>query len=149
MNNYEEIINLPHHESSTHQRMSLINRATQFAPFAALNGYEEEIQETARITKQKINIDSGLREIINNKLNIINQNIKFHPAITITYFVKDSSKEGGVYQTATYNIKKIDTYHQLITCTNNTKINFADILNITSDELSLNEELPIDYSSLN
>ena len=52
--NYEDIINLPHYEPKYHPRMSKHNRAAQFAPFAALTGYEEQVKETARLTEKKI-----------------------------------------------------------------------------------------------
>ena len=45
---YGDIIDLPHHQSSVHPHMSLYDRAAQFAPFAALTGYEDVIRETAR-----------------------------------------------------------------------------------------------------
>ena len=66
--NYEDIINLPHYEPKNHPRMSSYNRATQFAPFSALTGYEEQVKETARLTEKKIEIDDGLKEILGNKL---------------------------------------------------------------------------------
>ncbi len=53
MNKYKDIINLPHHVSKNHPRMSLNNRSAQFAPFSALTGYSEKIKETARITDKK------------------------------------------------------------------------------------------------
>ena len=48
MENYEDIIHLPHHVSKRHPQMSMWNRAAQFAPFAALADYEDAIQESAR-----------------------------------------------------------------------------------------------------
>ena len=48
MGNYDDIINLPHHVSKRHPQMSMWNRAAQFAPFAALTGYEESIHESAK-----------------------------------------------------------------------------------------------------
>jgi hypothetical protein len=48
MDNYDDIINLPHYEPKHHPRMSMWNRAAQFAPFAALTGYEDAIKDTAQ-----------------------------------------------------------------------------------------------------
>ena len=45
---YDDIINLPHHVSKRHPQMSMWNRAAQFAPFAALTGYEDAIKDTAQ-----------------------------------------------------------------------------------------------------
>ena len=56
MENYEDIINLPHHVSEKHPRLSVEQRAAQFAPFAALTGYEERVKETARLTENRIDI---------------------------------------------------------------------------------------------
>ena len=56
MNKYEDIINMPHHISKKHPRLSMEQRAAQFAPFAALTGYEEQVMETARVTENRIDI---------------------------------------------------------------------------------------------
>ncbi len=62
MQNYDDIINLPHHVSKTHPRLSMEQRAAQFAPFAALTGYEDEVEETVRITEDKIEIRRRRKE---------------------------------------------------------------------------------------
>ena len=54
---YDDIINLPHHVSKRHPQMPLLNRAAQFAPFAALTGYQESIEETARLVEEKIELE--------------------------------------------------------------------------------------------
>lgn len=56
MGKYDDIINLPHYELRYHTRMSMYSRAAQFAPFAALTGYDEQIKETARITRDRIEL---------------------------------------------------------------------------------------------
>ena len=53
---YEDIINLPHHESKKHPKLSREQRAAQFAPFAALTGYGDAVNEVARYTETKINL---------------------------------------------------------------------------------------------
>ena len=64
-NDYDDIINLPHHVSSTRPQMSMIDRAAQFSPFAALTGYDAAIKETGRLTDEKIELDEeALREIL-------------------------------------------------------------------------------------
>ena len=50
---YEDIINLPHHVSDRHPRMSMEDRAAQFAPFAALTGHADAIRQTARSVAKK------------------------------------------------------------------------------------------------
>lgn len=133
--NYEDIINLPHYEPKNHPRMSNYNRAAQFAPFAALTGYEEQVKEAARLTDKKVEIDEGLRNLINSKLQIIDRNIKSRPEVTITYFVKDKKKNGGCYITTTDNVKKVDSIEKIIVLSDNTKIAMKDILTITGEIL--------------
>ena len=77
MKKYEDIIYLEHHVSEKHPQMSRQSRAAQFAPFAALTGYDSAIKETARLTDKRIEIDDGLKTILNSKLQIILQNIKY------------------------------------------------------------------------
>lgn len=111
--------------------MSLNNRSAQFAPFSALTGYSEKIKETARITDKKIELDEGLKTVINNRLQIIKENIKSVPQVTITYFIKDQRKSGGSYKTVITNIKKIDEVNKIFILTNNEKIQIDDIINIS------------------
>ena len=60
---YEDIINLPHPVSKKHPRMSLLNRAAQFAPFAALTGHEAAIKETERLAEEQIALEErGIQE---------------------------------------------------------------------------------------
>ena len=96
IHNYDDIINMPRHISSKHPQMKIIDRAAQFAPFAALTGHKESIDEASRIT------DS------NNKLNYILLNLDKLFEIKITYFQADLKKSGGKYITILANIKKID-----------------------------------------
>lgn len=133
MNNYEDIINLPHHISSKRPQMSKEQRASQFAPFSALTGYEDAIKETARLTNRKIDVDDGLREILNNKLNIIEENIKNKPEVSITYFIPDKKKDGGEYTTISGIVRRIDEVNNLIIMEDKSKIDMNDILNITCE----------------
>ena len=133
MNKYKDIINLPHHVSKNHPRMSLNNRSAQFAPFSALTGYAEKIKETARITAEKIELDEGLKFILNSKLHIIKENIKLKPQITITYFIKDKRKSGGSYKTIITIIKKIDEINKILNLANNEKIPIDNIIDLKSD----------------
>ena len=131
MNNYEDIINMPHHVSTKHPQMSLENRAAQFAPFAALTGYDDVIKETSRLTDMKLELSEEMKDIINDKLNFLNEKIKSKPIATITYFIKDKVKEGGSYITVTSNIKQIDLVNKYIILTNKKKISINDIIGIS------------------
>ena len=130
MNKYYDIINLPHHVSNTRKPMTLHNRAAQFAPFAALKGYDSAIKEEARITSKKIELDEELKTIINENIKLINNNIKEKPKVMITYFIPDNKKTGGSYETIICNVKKIDNVNKFIVLTDNKKIDFDNLLNI-------------------
>ena len=95
MEKYDDIINLPHHVSKKHPQMSLHDRAAQFAPFAALTGYDEEVKEVSRITGQFHPLESKKKEEINQKLCILQEIQYEHPLISICYFVPDKRKAGG------------------------------------------------------
>lgn len=130
---YDDIINLPHHISKKHPQMSLYARSAQFAPFAALTGYEEEVKETARETNERIDIEDELKSILDGKLQIILEQIKNHPEISITYFIADSKKHGGEYVTVTGLVKKVDLYNQYIYLIDNTEIPINEIIDISGD----------------
>ena len=131
--NYEDIINLPHHTSKKYPRMSLEVRSAQFAPFAALTGYDEVLIETARLTNERIEIDETIKVIIDSKLQIIKEHIKEMPLITFMYFVPDSKKDGGKYVTITGNVKKIDEYRNVFVLDNKMEIPIDEIIDINGD----------------
>ncbi len=131
MNKYQSIIDLEHHTSTIHPRMPISTRVAIFAPFAALTGYEDAINETGRITEQKRNISDENRQIINERLRYIKDNIHKNYQISITYFIEDPTKEGGRYQTINNYIKKIDEYNQLVVLGNNQKIFLSEIISLS------------------
>ena len=112
---YDDIIHLPHHQSQVHPRMSLSDRAAQFSPFAALTGYDDAVQETARLTESRIELDENARVLLDERLRLLQINLKEHPFVTFTYFIPDSRKEGGSYFLAAGVIKKLDLLHRTIT----------------------------------
>lgn len=105
-NKYDDIINLPHHKSITHSHMSMIDRAAQFSPFAALPCYGDAVKETARITDAKIELDESEKALINEKLLMIAEHLDNKPLVSITYFNPDTKKKGGEYLTITGTVKK-------------------------------------------
>ena len=135
-NKYDDIINMPHHVSSKHPQMSLYARSAQFAPFAAFTGYEDAINETARETNEKIEIDEELKIILDSKLQILTDRIKQKSEILFTYFVKDQKKKGGKYITITGIVKKIDMYEGCIYLMDNTIIPLNDIIDISGEIFS-------------
>ena len=129
MNDYEDIINLPHHISQKHPQMSLEARSAQFAPFAALTGYEEVVKETERITVEKIELDEEEKSILNEQIQYILSNIDKKIKVCIKYFVLDIKKDGGQYIIIKGIVSKIDKYKQIIVV-NNIEINIKDIIKI-------------------
>jgi len=127
---YDDIINLPHHQSKERAHMSLHDRAAQFAPFAALTGYEEAIEETARLTDEKIALDETAIEKINEKLYEISQHLSEKRSVSITYFRPDTLKKGGAYLTDVGTIKRIDEIEKLILMDSGMKIKLEQIVGI-------------------
>ena len=131
MNPYEDIINLPHPTSTKHPRMSMINRAAQFSPFAAISGYDAAIQETARLTDQRILLDDHTKAALDEKLRLLVEAINEQPEAAITYFLSDKKKTGGEYITIAGRVKRIDNIGREIVMTDRQIIPIDDILNIT------------------
>ncbi|MDD3746936.1 MAG: hypothetical protein PHD70_10750 [Anaerostipes sp.] len=127
---YEDIIDLPHHVSKKHPQMSRKNRAAQFAPFAALTGYEDAILETGRLTDKKIELDEDARELLDIKLQMISSHLEEKRQIKITYFKEDERKDGGAYVTVEGFIKKISTIKRDIFLQDRTKIRMDDIIEL-------------------
>ena len=136
---YDDIINLPHHVSKKHPQMSLYARSAQFAPFAALTGYEEAIKEIARETSARIEIDEEMKSVLDSKLQILLEKISIKPELSITYFIPYSSKDGGQYVTTEGIIKKIDMYNQYIYLEDSTEIPINEIIDISGDVFKLFE----------
>lgn len=127
---YDDIINLPHHVSKKHPQMSLYARSAQFAPFAALTGYEDAVKETAREVSEKIEIDEDLKLILDGKLQMLMEMVDKKPEITVTYFVKDLKKEGGKYVTVTGFVKKLDLIKRIIHLIDGKEIFADDIIDL-------------------
>ena len=132
---YDDIINMEHHVSEVHPPMSLYARSAQFAPFAALTGYEDSIKETGREVSKKIEIDDELKDILDSKLQLLIEKVKYMPEVTFTYFFPDLKKDGGKYITKEGIVKKIDIYRQIIRLADETEIPIDDIIDISGDYL--------------
>lgn len=127
--NYEDIIDLPHYEPK-HKRMSISVRSAQFAPFAALTGFNDEVKETERLVDKRVLLEEDELIKINSKLLEILNIIKGKPKIKVTYFIKDNKKSGGKYTTIIDNVKKIDILNKCLILESKTKIYFKDIYDI-------------------
>lgn len=130
MNDYSDIINLPHHISKKHPSMSNLDRAAQFSSFAALTGYEEAVDETARLTDKMAELNEEQIADINQKMNMLIDNISQQPEAELTVFVPDEKKDGGKYITLDVKIRKIDLALRTITDVNNNVVNIDFIYKI-------------------
>ena len=126
---YHDIIGLPHPVSTQRPRMSMLNRAAQFSPFAALTGYEDTIRETARLTDTRIELDEYAKAALDARLQAIQSNPRLF--VVITYFVPDTRKAGGAYVTAEGSVRKIDRH--TVQMTDRTEIPIEDIIEIEGD----------------
>ena len=127
---YDDIIDLPHHVSYSHARMSRIDRAAQFAPFAALTGYEAAVQETARLTEGQKELDETALAVLNEKLRLLSELLEDRPQIAIIYFRPDERKAGGAYVTANGIVKAVDEYAHTVTMEDGTIIPMRHIREI-------------------
>ena len=130
MKDYSDIIDLPHPTSQKHKRMSLHDRAAQFAPFAALTGYDDAVEETARVTDEQSFISNDEIEALDASLRRLSEIQRQNPLICITYFEHDTKKSGGKYITCRANLKKIDDIEKCVTLTDGRIIPFSDIVGI-------------------
>lgn len=137
MGKYDDILCLPHHVSSTRQRMTMAERAAQFSPFAALTGYEGVIRETGRTTEQRADLSEDEKAMLDHKQQIILSALKQNrqPLVTVTYFQPDKKKDGGEYITFTGTVKTADQIANALVYTDGTKILFENILDISCENL--------------
>lgn len=136
MNNehqYDDIINLPHHTSKTRPRMSMINRAAQFSPFAALTGYDDAVVETARLTDERHELTEDEKAVLNERLQILSENAHDRPMVEITYFKADSRKEGGSYEKISGAVRWIDEGEMKVVFTDGTRLPISDICSIDGE----------------
>ena len=110
--------------------MPVSDRAAQFAPFAALTGYDEAVAETARLTDSKIELGEDRAADINDKLCMLRDRLYERPEAEVTYFVPDGRKSGGSYVTLTGNAKRIAEYARTVIFTDGAVIPIDDIFSV-------------------
>ncbi len=127
---YEDIINLPHHQSKKHPKMSMHDRAAQFMPFAALTGYEDEIEEAGRLTDSKADLDESVQQMISDTLNRILLKIRECPEVRGFCFVPDERKEGGAVSAFSGRAVKVDADRQILVLQDGQKLPFSDLIEL-------------------
>ena len=130
---YADIINMPHHTSPNRPRMSYIDRGAQFSPFAALTGYEAAVEETGRLTDTKHQLSEDVKSFLNEKMQIIVNNLYSEPIVSITHFVPDKKKSGGAYVTTTGVVKEISECERTIIFTDRSSIPIDQIREIDGE----------------
>ena len=130
---YAKLLDRPHHESKKHPRMSRLNRAAQFSPFAALTGYDDLIRESARVTHDAQELDEMAVETLNRKLALLSRHLDVAPEIRVTYFKPDEKKAGGEYVSFTGTPVRIDEYGKALIFSDKTVIFMQDIAEIQGD----------------
>ena len=127
---YDDIIHLPHHVSQNHPQMPLRDRAAQFAPFAALTGYEAAVGETARLTAERRELDAQEAAELNRRLTDLAARLKDRPEVTIEYFVPDNRKAGGAYVTVAGRVRNISVSERLLVMEDGAAIPMEDVASV-------------------
>lgn len=130
---YDDIISLPHHVSPVHPPMPVGDRAAQFAPFAALTGYEEAVEEAARLTDNRTELNMDRIEELDRELRRLKEHIKERPKAEIIFFKPDERKAGGAFVTAYGEVKKIDEYLGKVIMEDGSIIPIGDIYEINTE----------------
>ena len=133
MSRYDDIINRKYEGSTTHKRMSMENRAAQFAPFAALTGHDAAINETARLTSERIELSLEEQRLLSERLNIVLDRLTEQPTLTFVVFQPDTQKSGGRYISITGIVKKYDEYEKVIILTNGKRVMIEDVISIDGE----------------
>lgn len=127
---YDDIIDKPYPHCRVSHRMTMLERAAQFLPFDALTGYDEAVEETARITDSEVYLDENKIEELNKKLQLILSQSSQRPSVIFTFFVPDALKKGGSYRKLEGIIKKVDMYEKIITLETKEKISIPSIVGL-------------------
>lgn len=130
---YDDIINLPHHVSKKRPHMPYVDRAAQFAPFAALSGHGAALVETARLTEQRIELEEDDRAALDRKHQVLLERIGERPEVAVTWFVPDERKEGGQYITTVGRLRRVDEVRRVMVLVDRTEIPLDDIFDIETD----------------
>lgn len=128
---YRDILNMKYPNPEIERDFpDKILREAQFAPFAALTGYNDAIDEAARQTDRKIELDEYEIERLNNKLKYLSEASETDEVV-ITYYVTDKKKDGGAYVSKSGIVIKVREFEKDIVMDDGTKIPIEDIYSIS------------------
>ena len=126
----QELLEMERPVSARHAPMRRCDRAAQFAPFAALSGFDETVQEAGRLTQAQIELAENEREALNNALVRLAARLPEQPEVRLTYFQPDAKKSGGTYRTILTRVRRLDANAQVLVLTDGTQIPFDALLSI-------------------
>ena len=132
MTEYDDIIDLPRPKSK-HEPMPMSDRAAQFSPFAALTGYGDAIDETARLTDARIELSEEERAELDYKQQYLAT--LDSPMVTVTYFVPDSRKSGSAYVTHTGVLKRVDEVERMVVFKDGLRVPLDEVMDIKCEQL--------------
>lgn len=130
MRNYDDIINLSRPQYHDLPPMSIHDRAAQFSPFAALVGYDAAVEETARLTDSRREMEEDEINELNRQLSELNKRLSERPKIRVTYFIRDRKKEGGRYASKVGNARTIDQAENRIIFTDGESVPVKDMYSV-------------------
>ena len=132
---YSDIIDLPHHQSIYRPHMTVYNRAAQFAPFSALVGYDEMVQDTADILllDKMVILSEDAKSLLDVQLQGIREKIDLNPEIRIVYFDENANRLGGRYVLHSGKVKKIEEYPAMLVFLEGKKVSIEDIVQIENE----------------
>ena len=130
MRNYDDIINLSRPQYHDLPPMSIHDRAAQFSPFAALVGYDAAVEETARLTDSRREMEEDEINELNRQLSELTQRLPERPKIRVTYFIRDSKKDGGRYASKAGNARTIDQAQNRIVFTDGEAVPVKDMYSV-------------------
>lgn len=134
MGKYDDIIHTPWPRPTKRVRMSLEDRAAQFASFAALTGYDAVLAETARLTQNPVFLTEESLEELNAQLRLARARLDAQPGVRLTVYYEDENKAGGRFETVAGNLKKIDCYLGGLVLTDGREIPFFRICDLELDD---------------
>ena len=132
MTEYQDMVTRPHPDPKYHTRMPMENRAAQFAPFSALTGYEEAVEEAHRLTDHRPELSEEEKDALDRALQQALEEIE--RPVTITRFIPDARKEGGRIVTKKGQIRRLDAYHRRLVFEDGEKIPLGEVLELKREE---------------
>lgn len=130
---YDDLLDLPHPTSQKHPRMSRLDRAAQFSPFAALSGFEGAVRETARLTEARIELGEDELAELDERLRLALAWEDDPPVVSVTWFRPDEHKAGGAYVTTRGRIRKVDELKRVLVMEDGGKIPVDEIVALDSE----------------